>query len=227
MAAHRSTLLVCLLLSAIYLPSQAFAPNRACKTAVRIGRHGILSSAIINTATTTTTLSMSTDDSDGQGLGLKRIKIGDQDFWTRQKELMNEMTDSNQKSLKDEMRDKFAKRRLALVGDTAYFGFFIFCILWSLQSNPFVAFSYAFGASMGLAYAYGLGRYVETLGESADNASSLQGAGVGEARFAFLILLFVIVGRFRDVGLQEIPAIAGFFTYQLASLSQGLREIND
>ena len=68
---------------------------------------------------------------------------------------------------------------------------------------------------------------METLGGSVDDAGSVEGAGVGQARFAFLILLFVIVGKFRDQGLLEIPSIAGFFTYQLASLSQGLREIDD
>jgi len=73
----------------------------------------------------------------------------------------------------------------------------------------------------GLAYSYGLGKYVETLGGSAEDAGAVQGAGVGQARFAFLILLFVIVGKFRTQGLQEIPAIMGFFTYQLASLNQG------
>ncbi len=78
-----------------------------------------------------------------------------------------------------------------------------------------------FGALFGLAYSYGLGKYVETLGGSAENAGEVQGAGVGQARFAFLILLFVIVGKFRTQGLQEIPAILGFFTYQLATLSQG------
>jgi hypothetical protein len=170
-------------------------------------------------------LTMSTDNESSR---LQRTKAGsDPDFWTRQKDLMEEMTDSGRKSLKEEMREKYAKRLLALVGDTAYFGFFIFCALWTISDNPFVAFSYTIGAAMGLAYSYGLGRYVETLGESVDNTSSLQGAGVGSARFAFLILLFVIVGRFRDSGLLEIPAIAGFFTYQLASLSQGLKEIND
>jgi hypothetical protein len=78
-----------------------------------------------------------------------------------------------------------------------------------------------FGALFGTAYSYGLGKYVETLGGSAEDAGAVQGAGVGQARFAFLILLFVIVGKFRSQGLQEIPAILGFFTYQLASLSQG------
>lgn len=48
--------------------------------------------------------------------------------------------------------------------------------------------------------------------------------GVGSARFAFLIALFIFVGKFRSEGLQEIPAIMGFFTYQISSLSQGLKD---
>lgn len=60
-----------------------------------------------------------------------------------------------------------------------------------------------------------------------EDKESLKGAGLGEARFAFLIILFIFVGKFRDQGLLEIPSITGFFTYQLASLVQGLREITD
>lgn len=122
-----------------------------------------------------------------------------------------------------DQKEKFAKRRLALVADTAYFTLIIFCILWGVANTVFTPVSYVFGAIFGLAYSYGLGKYVETLGGSAEDAGSVQGAGVGQARFAFLILLFVIVGKFRSQGLQEIPAILGFFTYQLASLNQGKR----
>ena len=117
--------------------------------------------------------------------------------------------------------EMYAKRRNALITDTAYFTSIIFCILWGVASTPFTPISYAFGALFGLAYSYGLAKYVETLGGSAEDAGSVQGAGVGQARFAFLILLFVVVGKFRSQGLQEIPAILGFFTYQLASLNQG------
>jgi hypothetical protein len=168
-----------------------------------------------------------TTNSDEDDYDLKSIKIGDRDFWTRQKELIDEMSNANEASVKAEMQDKFSKRRLGLVGDTAYFGFFIFCLLWITSENPFVAISYSFGATMGLAYAYGLGKYVETVGASPEEVISSQGAGVGGARFAFLILLLIIVVRFRSEGLLEVPAIAGFFTYQLASLSQGFKEIND
>ena len=149
------------------------------------------------------------------------------EFWNQQKALMQEMTTKAERSIKQEQLEKFAARRAALIDDTAMFIALIFCALWSFFENPFVAFSYTFGSLMGLAYAYGLGKYVESIGGSADDTDSVQGAGLGQARFAFLILLFVIVGRFRSDGLLEIPAILGFFTYQLASLSQGLREIND
>lgn len=160
------------------------------------------------------------------GFSLKSGKDSDE-FWTQQKALMEEMTGRAEKSLKLEQREKFANRRTALIADTALFTALIFSLLWVLSTNPFVSFSYVLGAGFGLAYAYGLGKYVETLGGSADDTEAVQGAGIGQARFAFLILLFLFVGRFRSSGLIEIPSIAGFFTYQLASLSQGLREIND
>ena len=162
-----------------------------------------------------------------QDFGLQRFQIGDKDFWVQQKELAQEMSQSTNKSLRQAQEEKFAQRRLALVGDTAYISFFIFCALWTCYDDPLTALSYTVGATMGLAYTYGLGKSVETVGASIDDIDKVQGAGVGEARFAFLILLLVIVGKFRGDGLQEIPAIAGFFTYQLASLNQGLREIND
>jgi len=69
---------------------------------------------------------------------------------------------------------------------------------------------------------------VENIGGDPTEASVNPGSGFGEARFAFLIILFLLVGKFRSVGLLEVPTIAGFFTYQLASLSQGFRqEVDD
>ena len=152
-----------------------------------------------------------------------------QSFWNSQKELATALSTQTKISLRQEQAAKFEKRRLALVVDTAYIAWFIFCACWMLFPNPMSAISYSFGATMGMAYTYGLGKSVEVLGQSIDDVGATQGAGVGEARFAFLILLFLFVGKFRggDFGLQEIPSIAGFFTYQIASLNQGLREIND
>lgn len=175
----------------------------------------------------------SSSSSSKTDVDLERIKIGDnRDFWAQQKVLAAEMSSSLSSSLASSKsvaaREKFAKRRLALVGDTAYIGLFLFCFLWLINDDPFVPLSYSLGSVLGVAYAYGLGKYVESMGGSIDDMESTRGAGVGEARFAFLILLFVIVGKFRDTGMiQELPAIAGFFTYQLASLRQGLKEIND
>jgi hypothetical protein len=101
----------------------------------------------------------------------------------------------------------------------------IFAALWSVSDSPLTPVSYVFGSIFGLAYSFGLGKFVETIGGSAFEDGAVEGAGVGQARFAFLIALFIIAGRVP--ALQEIPAIAGFFTYQLGSLSQGLKEIND
>ena len=154
------------------------------------------------------------------------MEKGDE-FWEQQKAIMEEMTGRTEKSLRQEQQQKFADRRTALIVDNAFFSALIFSLLWFACNNPFVPLSYLFGSTFGLAYAYGLGKYVETIGGSVDDVESVQGAGVGQARFAFLILLFIFVGKLRAYGLLEIPAIMGFFTYQLASLSQGLREIDD
>jgi hypothetical protein len=151
----------------------------------------------------------------------------DSDFWEQQKAVMEEMTGRAEKSLRQEQLEKFSKRRTALTADNAFFTALIFSFLWAICDNPFISFSYVFGAIFGLAYAYGLGKFVETIGGSVEDAQSVQGAGVGQARFAFLILLILFVGKFRSYGLMELPSILGFFTYQLASLSQGLREIDD
>ena len=100
----------------------------------------------------------------------------------------------------------------------------LFSAIWLLAPNPFTAISYFLGASLGTAYCYGLGKSVQSLGGSAYDIEDVQGSGIGSARYAFLIVLFIFVGKFRSEGLQEIPAIMGFFTYQLSSLSQGLKE---
>lgn len=147
-------------------------------------------------------------------------------FWAKQRAMAAEFAAKEDAGLKSEQKEKFAQRRMALVSDTAYFSVLIACLLWIVSANPFVTISYLFGSMSGTAYAYGLGKYVETIGGSIDDAE-IEGTGIGQARFAFLILLFVVVGRFRDQGLLEIPSIMGFFTYQLASLGQGLREIDD
>ena len=114
-------------------------------------------------------------------------------FWESQAKLaasMRGMTEEAAAELKKEEKAKFAARRLALVSDSAFFSVLIFSLLWIAFDNPFIAISYGFGSTMGTAYSYGLGRFVETLGGSVDDDEALAGAGVGQARFAFLILLF-------------------------------------
>jgi hypothetical protein len=153
---------------------------------------------------------------------LEEVKIR-----AEQKELAEELVEQESKSVQEEQMMKYNQRANALVGDTAFTSFLIFPILWLCFDNPLFSLSYLLGSILGLAYVYGLGKYVATLGGSVDDANALQGAGMGQARFAFLILLFIFVGKFRSAGLVEIPCIAGFFTYQLASLSQGLKETDD
>lgn len=153
------------------------------------------------------------------------------DIWKQQKELMNQMKDKENKTAKNLANEKYSQRAIGLVNDSIFISFLIFAILWTIQSNPFIPISYLLGTSCGIAYTYGLSKYVETIGQSVDdvlnNEGGSSGAGFGAARFAFLLILFVLVNKYRSYGLLEIPSIFGFFTYQIASLSQGLREIND
>lgn len=172
--------------------------------------------------------------------------------------LLEDLKSSADSSLAQEAKLKYNQQVQALISYSAYSTFIIFCGLWTIFDNPFVAFSYLFGATLvrtsrarfilyqcedaspgvpidtshlslpqGLAYAYGLGKYVETIGGVASEAEAIRGTGVGQARFAFLILLFIFVGKFRSSGLMEVPTILGFFTYQLGSLLQGLRATDD
>lgn len=163
-------------------------------------------------------------DSTTGALSPLRMAESDTDFWQQQRELMNDLSDTNEKSLKEENQKSFAKIQTDLIIESLFITTIIFSLLWLACDNPFVPLSYAFGSAFGTAYAYGLGKYVESVGGTIDDAAAVEGAGVGQARFAFLIMLFIFVGKFRSYGLLEIPSIMGFFTYQLASLSQGLKE---
>mmetsp|Transcript_13565 Transcript_13565/g.38160 ORF Transcript_13565/g.38160 Transcript_13565/m.38160 type:complete len:218 (+) Transcript_13565:228-881(+) len=149
---------------------------------------------------------------------------GKDDFWQQQKDLMQELTDDADKSLQEENKKSFDKVQNALISETAFFSALLFSLLWLACDNPFVPMSFVFGSLFGIAYTYGLGKYVSAVGGTIDDASAVEGAGVGQARFAFLIMLFIFVGKLRPYGLLEIPSIMGFFTYQLATLSQGLKD---
>jgi hypothetical protein len=153
------------------------------------------------------------------------------EFWSQQQALADELQRSAAQSLKQEQREMFKQKRLALVYDTAYISALIFATCWLISNDPYTAWSYLPGAVLGLAYSYGLGKSVEKIGANpmdlVDNSGKEEaGSGFGDARFAFLILLFLLLGKFQSQGLQPLPAIAGFFTYQLASLKQGLQEMD-
>lgn len=154
-----------------------------------------------------------------------RRMASDDDIWAQQKALVAEMQGQETTSVRQEMKEKFDKRASSLVGETLYITLLIFPLMWLAADNPFVSLSYLIGAGFGLAYTYGLGKYVSSIGGSIDDTEAIQGAGVGQARFAFLILLFIVVGKFSLI--EPIPCIGGFFTYQIASLTQGLKEIDD
>lgn len=138
---------------------------------------------------------------------------------------MTDLQGRSDKSLQKEQLSDFQRVQTMLVQETIFCSFIIFPLLWLSCDSPLVALSYLFGSAFGVMYTFGLGKYVETIGGTVDDAAQVQGAGVGQARFAFLILLFVLVGKFKTTyGLMELPSIGGFFTYQIASLTQGLRE---
>jgi hypothetical protein len=194
------------------------------KKSIRRMDHGVGFAAQRATASYMTMSANSDDGVDAEVDTKKNVR--DEIFWAKQRALAAEMSAKTDAGLKRENQEKFARRRMALTSDTFYFSILIGSLLWIVTPNPFVTISYLFGALSGTAYSYGLGKYVESIGGSIDD-TDVEGAGVGQARFAFLILLFVVVGKFRSQGLLELPSIMGFFTYQLASLSQGLREIDD
>jgi len=47
-----------------------------------------------------------------------------------------------------------------------------------------------------------------------------------QARFAFLILLFLLIGKFKG-SIEPVPAIGGFFTYFVAAISQSFEIYDD
>lgn len=158
------------------------------------------------------------------GTSLNMAESDSNDFWQQQRDLMKEMTDQTDKAIQEENMNTYNKIQNGLIVETAFFSALIFSVLWLACDNPFVPLSFVFGSIFGIAYTYGLGKYVSTVGGTIDDPGAIEGAGVGQARFAFLIMLFIFVGKFRSYGLMEIPSIMGFFTYQLASLSQGLKD---
>lgn len=213
----RTTFIVLIILSAATTPASAFSTLSKSAFKITSEIHPERIRGHVVKPTTNPILQMSED--------------GSAEMMKNQMELAKSMSDDadiEEQQLKESAREKFAARRVGLVSDTLLFSTLIFCVIWSFAATPFSAISYLFGSTLGVAYSYGLGKYVETLGGSSYDADDSAGSGVGNARLAFLLLLFVVLGKFRgQYGLQELPAIAGFFTYQLASLSQGLKEFEE
>lgn len=224
--------LIILWLLPLAIHSFSFSSNQPSTTRIRCTRHISPESSIHQSRPCRSPLAplkvSENENSEKNTPDDDDVQLMDKENWRAQQQaLAMELFDASERARSAESRKKFAKRRLSLLGDTAYIGMFIFCFLWLVNDNPFVSISYAFGGIMGLAYAYGLGKFVENIGGSIDDEASSRGAGVGEARFAFLILLFIFVGKFRAQGLQELPAITGFFTYQVASVFQGIKDLDD
>jgi hypothetical protein len=130
-------------------------------------------------------------------------------FGRKQRALLNEMTDRTEKSLRAEQLEKFRHTQGKLVAETAFVSALLFVLLWLACDNPFVPFPTYW-------IHFGMGKYIEMLGGKAKDASAVR----GQAHFTFLIHLSVLVGKLRVHGLIEIPSILGFFTYQIASLTQ-------
>jgi len=175
----------------------------------------------------TTKLQMASDTNEKLSKEQKAANDKERLFWLQQARLAQDMAQSVDSDVRAEQNNKYEERLFALVSDSAFFSVLIFSAFWIFSASPSTPLSYLFGALLGTAYSYGLGKYVGMIGGSIDDEGAIAGAGVGQARFAFLILLFIFVGKFRSQGLQELPTIGGFFTYQLASLSQGLKEYDD
>lgn len=106
----------------------------------------------------------------------------------------------------------YAVRKFQLLFDSIWLSAIGLALCWaafSLQTSV----SYGLGAVLGFGYITLLGRTVEAMGTAGP------GAGVGQARFAMVILLVLIAGKYRDF-VQVIPALVGFSTYQIASFLQ-------
>ena len=107
----------------------------------------------------------------------------------------------------------YAARKFQLLFDSLWLSALGLAVCWAAFSFE-ASVSYALGASLGFGYITLLGRTVEAFG-----TAGIPGAGVGQARFALVILLVLLAGKYRDT-IQVIPAIVGFSTYQVATFLQ-------
>ncbi|GMI19248.1 hypothetical protein TeGR_g4323 [Tetraparma gracilis] len=112
----------------------------------------------------------------------------------------------------------YALRASYLLSTTCSLSLLLSSLLYFLTSPP-PTLSFSLGCSLGVAYVLSLSKFVSALGGTLGEASPSD-AGAGAARFAFLGLLFVAI---KALGVEPVPAVAGFFVYQLASVVEGQR----
>ena len=114
------------------------------------------------------------------------------------------------------MRD-FDKARATFLKDNVFVVLLGLSATWGLGTLIDVK-SYGLGAVLGLMYALLLGRYVEQLGTDGST-----GGGGGGARFAPVILLIALYGKFKTQ-FHLVPELLGFFSYQVASFLQAFNQ---
>jgi hypothetical protein len=120
---------------------------------------------------------------------------------------------------RDMVMKSFDNLRVTFLADSAFVAALGLCGFWAFGTYKDVV-SFGVGSVLGLGYAVLLGRYVEGIG---GGGGQQRGGGAGSARFAPVILLVVLYGKFRTQ-LSIVPELLGFFSYQLASLLQIFNE---
>ena len=118
---------------------------------------------------------------------------------------------------------KYERRRNEVVGDHLFLGGLTLAVLWHFL--PLKALeSYGLGVLFGGAYLYLLARYVGSIGTGTLDAA--KEGGIGQARFAVVGLLIAVAGKQREY-LDFIQLLTGFFSYQLATLLQAVRHVDE
>jgi hypothetical protein len=143
------------------------------------------------------------------------------EFWDSQRTLLGTSS-----SLPPTPFELYKKRTTSLLLTTISLVLPTTSLLYLLLPSPTASLSFLLGGLLGILYCRGLTSYVSMIGGSAINSSGevdLSAAGGGSARFAFLILMFVMA-RALPGKVELIEAIPGFFFYQIASVIEGQRQ---
>ena len=143
------------------------------------------------------------------------------EFWDSQRTLLGASS-----SLPPTPAELYKKRTTSLLLTTLSLVLPTTSLLYLLLPSPTASLSFLLGGLLGILYCRGLTSYVSMIGGSAISSSGevdLSAAGGGSARFAFLILMFVMA-RALPGKVELIEAIPGFFFYQVASVIEGQRQ---